>query len=330
VHTSSTVGRFDAQLPAELSSVVASRRLVEAAASAWGIPDGAAADAALAVSELVTNAVLHAGTPISLTIRRLGTGLRLEVADGNAHMPMVEPDEPDDPLATRSMTGRGLAVVAATADRWGADPGDGNGSAKTIWAEVGTGQRRVDAAPVPLYPPEPPPFEVDLVAAAAGVTTLTAVARQGRRVQLVGVPVQLLVESVRQLADFQREMQVIGLDHNGPSELAELADSSRELAFEIGAFNHTGMPQAQAAMARGESVVDFEITLPDDAEALIDRLGSLLRKVTPAIVKRHLLSLPPSQEVAAFRTWYHDEVMAQLGGRPPQPCPLVSTEARPA
>jgi hypothetical protein len=172
--------------------------------------------------------------------------------------------------------------------------------------------------------------EVEDAAAAAGVTCLTAVARQGRRVHLMGVPVQLLVESVRQLADFQREMQVIGLDHNGPGELAELVDSSRDLAAQIDALQDYGLPQAQAAMARGESVVDFDVVVPDNAEALLDRLGALLRNVTGSIVKRYLLTLPPSSEVTAYRNWYPDEVLAQLAGRSPQPCPLGLAAAPPA
>jgi anti-sigma regulatory factor (Ser/Thr protein kinase) len=324
MHNAEIVGRFDAQLPAELGSVVAARRLVEAAAAAWGIPGSVADDACLAISELVTNAVLHAGTTVGVSVRRLGTGMRLEVADGHSHVPMIDVEHPDDLLATRSMTGRGLAVVAATADRWGADPGNGAGSGKTIWAEVGTGRRRVDAAPAPLYPPEPLPLLLDFEAAAAGITPLTALARQGRRVQLLGVPVQLLVESVHQLADLQREMQVIGLDHGGPPELAELADSSRLLAAEIGALHDSGLSQAQAAMARGESIVDLDLEVPDDAEALLDRLGALLRRVTGSIIKRYLLTLPPSSEVTEYRDWYHDEVVAQLSGRAPQPCPLRS------
>jgi anti-sigma regulatory factor (Ser/Thr protein kinase) len=320
VNSTETVGRFDAQLPAELSSVVAARRLVEGAAAAWAIPDGIAEDASLAVSELVTNAVLHAGTTIGVSVRRLGTGMRLEVTDGNAHVPMIDVEHPEDLLATRSMTGRGLAVVAATADRWGADPGSGAG--KTIWAEVGTGRRRVDAAPAPMYPPEPLALELEPDAVAAGLLPLTALARQGRRVHLIGVPVQLLVESVHQLADLQREMQVIGLDHGGPAELAELANSSRDLAPQIGALQDSGLSQAQAAMARGEAVVDLDLLVPDDAEALLDRLGALLRRVTGSIVKRHLLTLPPSNEVEAYNSWYRSEVLAQLAGRPPQPCPL--------
>lgn len=316
------VGRFDAQLPSELSSVVAARRLVEAAANAWAIPGATAEDASLAVSELVTNAVLHAGTTIGVSVSRLGTGMRLEVTDGNAHVPMIDVEHPEDLLATRSMTGRGLAVVAATADRWGADPGNSTGSGKTIWAEVGTGRRRVDAAPAPLYPPEPLPLELEAEALAAGLMPLTALARQGRRVHLIGVPVQLLVESVHQLADLQREMQVIGLDHSGPAELAELADSSRELASQIGALQDSGLTQAQAALARGDSVVDLDLLVPDNAEALLDRMGALLRRMTGSIVTRYLLTLPPSNEVAAYNSWYQQEMLAQLSGRAPQPCPL--------
>ena len=54
-----TLGSYEASLPPALESVVAARRLVESAASEWGIEPLVTEDAALAVSELVSNAVLH-------------------------------------------------------------------------------------------------------------------------------------------------------------------------------------------------------------------------------------------------------------------------------
>jgi anti-sigma regulatory factor (Ser/Thr protein kinase) len=315
---------FEAQLPAELGSVVAARRLVESAAASWGIPQGVSEDAALAVSELVTNAVLHASTVLTVRVRRLGSGVRLEVQDGSTKLPVVGADRPEELLATRSMTGRGLALLAGTVDRWGADPLP---SGKSMWAEIGTGQRRVDAED-PLEaaarPAAPPEFPVSPTGALEGVVSATAVSHGGRRVHLIGVPVRLLVESARQFADLQREIQVVGLDHNGPKELVALAQTSREISARIGSLRQAGADVAEAALARGESTIDFDVEVGDDAVDAFDRLGSLIRRVGDTLVRRHLLTMPPSEEVTAYRRWYRDEIASQLLGRAPRPCPLAA------
>src|SRR5438445_6484644 len=118
---------FEAHYPAELESVTASRRMVVDALKSWGIEDPVTADAALTVSELVTNCILHAGTPLSVAIRQLGRGVRIEVRDTNDVLPIVGVSKPEDLLANRSMTGRGMALVAGSSDRWGADPLPGGG-----------------------------------------------------------------------------------------------------------------------------------------------------------------------------------------------------------
>jgi anti-sigma regulatory factor (Ser/Thr protein kinase) len=73
-------------------------------------------DLALAVSELVANAVRHApvvnGGQIRLVLESGPQGVRVEVHDpGNGFYPMPDPTQQDG--------GRGLSIVAAVADRWG-------------------------------------------------------------------------------------------------------------------------------------------------------------------------------------------------------------------
>ena len=138
---------------------------------------------------------------------------------------------------------------------------------------------------------------------------------------------QLLVESARQLADLQREMQVVGLDHNRPFELVALANASREISAQMGGLRHDGSDLAEAAVARGESVIDFDIDVPEDAVAVFDRLGSLVRRVAETLVGGQVLTVPPSDEVMAYRRWFRDEIEAQLTGRPPRPCPLAAAAA---
>ena len=85
------------------------------------------ADARLVVSELASNAVLHAGTPFAVSLRYTGSAVRISVRDGSRTHPVLRNGGP------ASLSGRGLHLVAAMAETWGVDAGpDG----KTVWAEL--------------------------------------------------------------------------------------------------------------------------------------------------------------------------------------------------
>lgn len=309
----------ESNLSPELESVVAARRVVHSAVESWKLAERVGEDAALVASELATNAVLHARTNFMVSVSRLGTGVRVEVSDRNPVLPEAAAGRPDDLLAIRSMTGRGLPLVAAISDRWGCDR---RGSGKVVWAEVGTGRLRVDVSPSPVFPPEPARPKLTENAVAAGVKEVTVATGAGRKVHLVGVPVSLLIESTRQLTDLQREMQVIGLDQTGPRELVSMADSTREVDACIGYLREAGLADAKRAMARGEDVVDYDLVVPGDAAVHFERLTQLLARARSRLARRHLLTLPASEDVVAFRMWWKEEVLSQLAGRAPAPCPI--------
>lgn len=85
-------------------------------------------DAAVVVSELVTNAVIHAGTTVAVRIHLLDAGgVRLEVADSRSWPPVPRQLVPD------SVGGRGLVLVQALADSWGVDA---TPDGKVVWAEI--------------------------------------------------------------------------------------------------------------------------------------------------------------------------------------------------
>lgn len=80
----------------------------------------------LLVSEVVTNAVLHARSEVTLTVRRDGAAVRVEVADHSMAKAAPQPVTPD------STTGRGMHLVEELADAWGTQPApDG----KIVWFE---------------------------------------------------------------------------------------------------------------------------------------------------------------------------------------------------
>lgn len=315
----------DARLAPELENVVAARRMVVEAARTWKLPSRVEDDVALVVSELASNAVLHARTPFVLSVRRLGSGMRIAVSDLDPTLLGPAVNRLEDLMAVRAMTGRGLALIAATSDRWGCDR---SGEGKVVWAEVGTGRLRVEPSPPPAFPPSPPAPTLAAAAVAAGVKGVTVATGTGRQVHLVGVPASLLIESSRQLADLEREMHVIGLGQTGPRELVSLAHTSREIETSIGYLREAGVADAKQAVARGEQVVDFEFVVPDDAASQLDRLGRLLARACSRVARRYLLTLPASEDVVAFRLWWREEVLSQLEGRPPAPCPITPGAGR--
>ncbi len=86
-----------------------------------------AADAALVVTELATNAVLHAGSAFSVSLALSSGAIRISVGDT---LPLG-PTGGDKQLAATA--GHGLGVIAAMATRWGVESAP---SGKAVWAEL--------------------------------------------------------------------------------------------------------------------------------------------------------------------------------------------------
>jgi len=92
-----------------------------------GLPDERREAAELLVSELTTNAVLHARTPFSVSADLAGQSVRVTVVDGSRELPIVKrPDAADT-------TGRGMHLVAELADDWGTEA---TPEGKVVWFEL--------------------------------------------------------------------------------------------------------------------------------------------------------------------------------------------------
>lgn len=124
-------------LPPGPAAAGAARRFARAALDAWHL-DGAVDTVELVVSELVTNAIRHAGppaagAPVWLVLDWGGDVIRVEVHDGDArHTPTPNPPQVDE-LAEG---GRGLALIQALGLRWGCGPVR---AGKAVWCELPTG-----------------------------------------------------------------------------------------------------------------------------------------------------------------------------------------------
>lgn len=116
-------------------SVSFSRRRTARLVRERGHP-GLAGDAALLVSELATNALLHGAIRerlfrVHLTLT--ATTLRIAVSDARGERQPSLREAGDD-----ECYGRGLLIVARLADRWGVEP---RTVGKTVFAELAVRQR---------------------------------------------------------------------------------------------------------------------------------------------------------------------------------------------
>jgi anti-sigma regulatory factor (Ser/Thr protein kinase) len=118
--------RAQVTYPAGLENVTLSRRFTEHWLSMWGC-EALVDDAQLLVSELVSNAVLHAGTEVTLVLDLDEERLRIEVSDGTSVLPIPRAALPE------ATTGRGLLIVDRISDRWGTGTRPGG---KVVWAEL--------------------------------------------------------------------------------------------------------------------------------------------------------------------------------------------------
>jgi hypothetical protein len=95
-------------------------------------------DALLVVSELATNAVVHARSPFTVTLSSDADKIKIAVRDGSPAIPELGSDDPLEP------GGEGLKLVAAVCSRWGADL---LGNGKVVWAELSARIDRHSTAP---------------------------------------------------------------------------------------------------------------------------------------------------------------------------------------
>jgi anti-sigma regulatory factor (Ser/Thr protein kinase) len=133
LHTSVVAGPphllAECSFPRDRQAPGLARHFVIAALRQRGWEDSVVDAAALAVTELTTNAILHAKSPFTVTLRANVEGVRIEVHDANPLSPRSGRRHP--PLAEH---GRGLCLVDSVAQRWGIEP---ESSGKVVWVELG-------------------------------------------------------------------------------------------------------------------------------------------------------------------------------------------------
>jgi anti-sigma regulatory factor (Ser/Thr protein kinase) len=288
-------------LPRNPSSVGTARRFIEARVSAWSFPRRAGEQLVLIGSELVTNAVLHARTDLTLT---------LELDDGRARISVKDQSQAPATLRhyrTDALTGRGLAVVAALSDSWGISAAaDG----KVVWAEVAAVSDAGEA-------PRPPELRNGPALAAAELPGT-------RPVRFPGVPVETYLELQAHNDALFRELELISIELEAGSArpaapLAELVDQLyRRFRSQRDSYRDT----IAAARARGQRTVDLQTSAPPAAAGAAQSYLDLLERADELCRAGLLLTPEPPAPVRELRRWFVEEMVAQLrDGATPTPPP---------
>lgn len=115
------------QLPAAATTAAAGRAFLRAFCRRNAVPSGVYDDAALIVSELLTNAFLHARSAAEVCVTWRGGTLHVVVADRSRALPQLGDGSPD------ATSGRGVLIMDALAVSWGAEP---EADGKRVWFEL--------------------------------------------------------------------------------------------------------------------------------------------------------------------------------------------------
>ena len=260
--------------------------------------------AEMALSEIVTNAVLHAHTDFEVRAALLGDGsLRVEVTDSNPQLPAQRR------YGEQATTGRGMQLVAAMTADCGVRSNGPLG--KTVWFVVRGAQ--AGGALGALWDVSP----------VAPVPT-----GAGGRVLLLGLPPTLWLAARQHHDAVLRELALFAQEHPERAPSAErLAQADRARGIVSTAVvaavegRAAGAPSPAAggpvALAGAEPPLDLSVEVPADAPTTYAALQDVLAVAERLAAEGALLARPGLPEVVGVRRWVCEQILAQSAGALP-------------
>ena len=300
--TSSTAGQrraFEARLPPQPSSVAEARQHVRDLLLEAGRED-LVENAVLLVSEVVTNALLHAGTDIELAARLDRQGLRVEVGDGSQHLPTRRRYGPS------AGTGRGLMMLESLVDDWGVSV---HRQGKTVWF-------RTSGADDDLDNPVSPRTQHSR-RRLRGQTKIA--------VELHNMPLLLHAAWQEHAEALLREYLLASLDSEDEEDPIQVHAEATDAI----AVLEEHVPRAEVAMEPDRLMGDateprvsaalLQLPVPTESVAHFETLDRTIEAALD-LSREGLVLTPPTQpEVQAFRRWLCGQVVGQAAGEEPEP-----------
>lgn len=295
-------------LPPSPPSVRVARRWVGEVLAQVG-RDELVESAQLGVTELVTNALLHARPPVTVRVRGTIDHPRVEVTDHSVLPPQRTGSA--DQLVT---FGRGLDLVASHAGRWGSDI-NLYGTGKTVWFEPVAEPHAADDV-------ESLQFSMDEALAALGEDTASD---HRIRIRLLDMPVQDFSRLRVHFSEIGREARIWALTeperHPGAQELSDIfVDVERQRR------HAAGVDQLDRAIAEGVEYTDLEYWVTPDAPETMDRLSRVLELIYDSPDERGLLpsTRPRDPVLLELQRWYLNEFARQGRGEAAVPWTRVA------
>jgi len=293
------------RLQPQPSSVAGARRQVTNLLEEAGRTD-LAEPAVLLVSELVTNALLHAGTDIDLAAELDADGLLVEVGDGSPHLPSRRR------YAATAGTGRGLMMLESMVDDWGVTL---HRNGKTVWFRLSGADGRSHE------PAEPH---------TAGAT-VPGPRRSSIPVELKNMPLLLHAAWQEHAEALLREYLLASMDSDESDPIQMHAE-----AIDAIAVLEEHVPPAPVEMASDELMTDptephvsaprIEIPVPRDSVTHFETLDKAIEAALDLSREGLVLASPTQPEVQVFRRWMCREVLRQAAGGQPEPWSVPAEE----
>ncbi len=265
--------------------------------------------ARLGVSELVTNAILHAVPPIVVRVGGTPVHPRVEVHDGSAEPPRVG-DMSDDARLLATI-GRGLSIVATYSRTWGAETSP---EGKVVWFEpasegdlTGTEEPAVGEITDLAWLLDDPGVDGDD-------------AQERVQICLLGLPVRVFAHYRLWYHELRRELRLLAISHHREYPVAvELSELTATVEAERRRTHGTEL--LDAAVASGLDRTDLVYDCPASAPATMARLRRVLHQADAFCQEQQLLTAAPTPQLVELREWYLGEFERQADGEEPRPWP---------
>ena len=282
------------RLPAHPSSVGLARRLVRGAAAASGttLPGDLLEDAELLISELVSNAILHAGTPVDVAISiETPTSLLVSVGDGSRRAPARRH------YGTIAATGRGLRLLEHMSDDWGVSP---RPHGKTVWFRLSTPDH-------PTHQPRPVPSGNGRPRTSPDAVT----------VELTNLPLHLHARWQQQAEALLREhLLLFADDTHALAQLEQHAQCSDAIALLAEAVA-TATEHHPPAGDHETWCPRVLMTVPHPSVPHFATLDHTMATALAEADTDQLLATPTDPDERSFRKWVCRHVADQAHGLPP-------------
>jgi anti-sigma regulatory factor (Ser/Thr protein kinase) len=260
--------------------------------------------AELAMSEVVTNAILHGKDPVTVRLRGTRDHPRVEVRDASPEPLALTSGDSQDFMDALPTIGRGLAIVACFSEAWGAER-DGDG--KLVWFVPSAAPPDLPVEGVVLGwddEPDEPSF--------AGEETII--------VHLREVPVDLMQGMLSHSAELRRELRLLAVAHQDTYPVASdlsayFSALARDFRWQFG-----GEAMVDAIQA-GRPRTDIDVIAPLDVADRFGRLMELYDLADAFCRNERLLTLARSPEQVEFQSWLFGEFVRQGRGSDARPWP---------